>query len=81
MLDDVFLRGGGVTSLVIPAFEELTMFGDASRDSLAPESETGGLELSPHVLNDVSLTESSALTDFIKACAVMPSHADDGITL
>jgi len=29
-LDDVFLRGGGVTSLVIPAFEELAMFGDAA---------------------------------------------------
>ena len=57
------------------------MFGDASRDSFAPEPETGGLELSAHVLNDVSLTEASALTDFIKACAVMPSHADDGITL
>ena len=57
------------------------MFGDAPRDSLAPESEAGGLELSAHVLNDVSLTESSAFTDFIKASAVMPSHADDGITL
>lgn len=74
-------RCGSRLWLFIPALEALAVLGDAPRDALAPHAETGWLELASHVLDNLTLGEARALTDFIKAGAVMPCHADDGITL
>lgn len=65
----------------ISALEALAVLGDASGDALAPHTEAGWLELTSHVADDVCLAEAGALLDLIKAGAVMPCHADDGVAL
>ena len=68
-------------ALGISALEEFAVFGDATGDALAPESEAGWLEMRAHVANDLSLTETGAFPDLIKAGAIMPCHTDEGVAL
>ena len=55
------------------------MFGDASGDAFAPESETGRFEGTAHVLDHLCFRKAGFFANGVETGAVMPCHPNEGI--